>query len=184
MNRDRINNAYFEWLYDLVCGERFSKQISYRKLLMHLHNTEFTYLIPKDENRAEDGIDLRYRFSRSQWLDDPPGIIIGCLEGPPCSVLEMMIGLANRCEEDYMDDPAYGNRTSQWFWEMVTNLDLGSMVDTRYDREYVDEAVSKLLNRKYDPDGRGGLFRVRHCPQDMRHMEIWRQLCYFLDTIM
>lgn len=32
------------------------------KLLRHLHNIDFQYMLPMDGNRAEDGIDLRYRF--------------------------------------------------------------------------------------------------------------------------
>ena len=46
--RDAINNEYFEWMVDLVCSKRFSKSISFRKLLMHLHSTEFTYTIKRD----------------------------------------------------------------------------------------------------------------------------------------
>ena len=51
---DKIQNEYFEWLYDLVCKDRYSKQISYRKLLSCLHNTEFTYILRRDRNRAEE----------------------------------------------------------------------------------------------------------------------------------
>ena len=68
MNIDDINNDYFEWLYNLVCDGLYAGRNSYRKLLMFLHNTEFTWTIPMDENRASDGIDLRYRFSVSLVL--------------------------------------------------------------------------------------------------------------------
>ena len=61
---DRITNEYFDWMYDLACKDRYPEQISYRKLFVLLHDTEFIYSIPRDKNRAEDGIDLRYRFSR------------------------------------------------------------------------------------------------------------------------
>ena len=47
-----IYEEYFEWLFDLVCAQRYSKPI-YRKLLMRLHDTEFRYSIPRDRNRAE-----------------------------------------------------------------------------------------------------------------------------------
>ena len=181
MNRHEISNAYFEWLYDWVSKDRYHPDISYRKLLMKLHDTEFTYTIQKDQNRAEDGENLRYRFAKSDIIDEPVDYILECLAGP-CSVLEMMIALANRCEEDYMDDPAYGDRTRQWFWGMIVNLNLGSMYDTWYDKNYVEKALYKFLNRKYDRDGRGGLFRIRNSTVDMRKVEIWYQMCYFLDT--
>ena len=181
MNRHEIKNAYFEWLYEWVAGDRYHRDISYRKLLMHLHNTEFISIIRNDQNRAEDGENLRYRFAKNKIVDEPADYILECLAGP-CSVLEMMVALANRCEEDYMDDPQYGNRTSQWFWGMITNLNLGSMIDTWYDKARVEEILYKFLHRKYDPDGRGGLFRVRNSSIDMRKVEIWYQMCYFLDT--
>ena len=176
---DRINNEYFEWMSNLVCEDRFPNQISYRKLLMLLHNTEFTYIILRDENRADDGITLRHRFAcEYAGIED----VERYLEGP-CSVLEMMIALSIRCEESIMDDPKVGDRTGQWFWGMVTNLGLGSMTDDRFDRGFVEDILTKFLNRKYEPDGRGGLFRVRHCDRDLRKVEIWYQLCWYLDSI-
>lgn len=175
--RDEIANEYFDWLFNVVCGRRYSRQISFKKLLMHLHNTEFTYSIPRDENRAEDGIDLRYRFSTFKGYDAFEYL------DEPCSVLEMMIALSIRCEENIMDDPNKGDRTGQWFWGMITNLGLGAMTDDRYDREFIDDILTRFLNREYDPDGKGGLFRIRNCDRDMRKAEIWFQLCWYLDSI-
>lgn len=184
MIRENIINEYFKWLFGLVCGKRYSKQISYKKLLMRLHDTEFRYLIPKDQNRAEDGIDLRYRFALAQSQNDyhVQEIILDILDGP-CSVLEMMVALSIRCEENIMDDPTIGNRTGQWFWGMIVNLGLGSMTDDRFDRELVDEIIERFLNREYEPNGKGGLFTIKHCCRDLRDVEIWYQLCYYLDTI-
>ena len=177
--RDRIHNEYFEWMYNLVCKNRYSKKISYRKLLMYLHDTEFVYTIPNDANRAEDGIDLRYKFAVSVDCDD----IYEYIDGP-CSVLEMMIALAIRCEEDIMDDPNIGDRTGQWFWGMIVSLGHGSMLDSAYDKPYVEETVTRFLNRGYEPNGKGGLFTCRHCNHDLRHVEIWYQMCYYLNEIL
>ena len=66
MIQDRINEEYFEWLYDIVCKDLYSDRVSYRDLLIYLHNVEFRYIHPRDENRASDGIGMRYRFSISQ----------------------------------------------------------------------------------------------------------------------
>lgn len=182
MTREDVRNEYFDWLSHIVCSNRYSEQISYRRLLSYLHDIEFRYLIPKDQNRAEDGVDLRYRFAISQGYRDSPDTILDILGGP-CSVFEMMIALAIRCEESIMDDPDIGDRTGQWFWGMVTNLGLGSMHDRHFDQRYVDDVILRFLNREYQSDGRGGLFTVRDCDRDLRDIEIWHQLCYFLDTI-
>ena len=177
--RDRIINEYFEWLYDLICGKRYSQHISYRKLLSHLHSITFTYSIKHDVNRAEDGIDLRYRYAMHHGFTDVPE----CLYGP-CSVLEMILALAIRCEETIMDDPNVGDRTGQWFWLMIDNLGLRMMTDDVYDPEAVDDIISRFLHRKYEPDGTGGLFKLKDCEYDLRKVQIWHQMCWFLDTIM
>lgn len=181
MTRHDVSNEYFDWLSNLVCEKRYSKQVSYRKLLMYLHNTEFRYSIPRDQNRAEDGVDLRYQFALSQGYENSVDPILDCLEGP-CSVLETMIALSICCE-NIMDDPNVGNRTGQWFWGMVVNLGLGSMSDNNFDRRFVDESIARFLDREYEPDGKGGLFRIRNCDCDLRTVEIWYQLCWYLDSI-
>lgn len=175
---DQVNDEYFEWLCEMIDIGRFSKHISYRKLLRHLHNIEFTWFVPHDDNRADDGIQLRRRFAITR--DDLR--LQRCLKGP-CSVLEMMVALALRCEEWIMDDAQMGNRTGQWFWGMIRNLELNTMKDEKFDREYVDDVIARLLNREYEPDGRGGLFTVRHCNYDLRTVEIWVQLSWYLGSI-
>lgn len=172
---DKIRNSYFEWMVNLVCGDRFAKDISYRKLLTLLHSVEFRYTILRDGNRAQDGIDLRYRYSFYNGYDDLSEFIEG-----PCSVLEMMIALAIKCEE-IMDNPAYGDRTGQWFWGMITNLGLGGMYDAHFNKQFVLERVGRFLNHNYAPNGKGGLFTVRNSNQDMRNLEIWYQMNLFLD---
>ena len=174
---ERINDEYFEWLCELVDADRYDRQLSYRKLLMHLHNIEFTWLIPRDGNRADDGIQLRRRFSLFRNDMSLSRYIYG-----PCSVLEMMVALAIRCE-DFMDDTQLGDRTGQWFWGMIRNLGLSSMRDSGFNIEYVDDAIARFLNRDYDPDGKGGLFTVRHCVRDLRTVEIWCQLTWYLGSI-
>lgn len=173
MNEAEVKKEYYKWLTGLVEDDVYSK------LLEALNSVEFKYYLAHDDNRASDGMSMRYRFCLSNGLD--PDEFLDYLSGP-CSVLEMMVALAVRCEE-VMDDPAVGNRTSQWFWGMVTNLGLGSMTDDRFDQRKFDRIIFRFLDRDYDPDGKGGLFRIKNCDVDMRDMEIWYQLCYYMDTI-
>lgn len=167
-------NEYFEWLVYIVCDERYSGPITYWKLLRTLFYVEFTYTIPMDKNRAEDGIGLRYRFyleTNEKSIDEP------------CSLLEMMVALAIRCE-NIMDDPDVGDRTGQWFWSMINSLGLGTMSDDNYYEAYVDNVIYRFLNREYFPDGKGGLFTIKNCDTDLRDVEIWHQLCWYLDSIL
>ena len=177
--KDRINDDYFEWLCEVVDSKRFSKHVSYRKLLMHLHNIEFTWFIPYDDNRADDGIMLRRKYALAHHDEELSDYISG-----PCSVLEMMAALAIRCEESIMDDTLFGNRTGQWFWGMIHNLGLSPMNDSNFDAEFVDDVIARFLNREYEPDGKGGLFTIKNCDHDLRTVEIWRQLSWYLGSIM
>lgn len=173
---DQVKNEYFEWLYNYVCKGRTNNDISYRKLFMLLHSIEFRFNIRNDVNRAKDGVYLRYRFA--MITDDDR--IMDILDGP-CSVLEMIVALAIRCEETIMDDTRYGDRTSQWFWNMLSNLSISYMTDDEFDREVATEKINNFLNRRYTPNGKGGLFYIKNCEYDLRDVEIWTQLCWYLD---
>lgn len=175
---DQINDDYFEWLCRLINLDRFSKEITYRKLLTHLHMIEFTWFIPHDDNRADDGIQLRRRYALTR--DDVS--LSNYIHGP-CSILEMMVALAIRCEENIMDDALMGNRTGQWFWGMIHSLGLSAMNDVRFNRVYVEDVIARFLNREYKPNGEGGLFTIKHCRDDMRTVEIWCQLSWYLGSI-
>ena len=181
MNIDEINNEYFEWMFHIVCNGRYDRDISYRKLLMRLHSTEFRCRLKEDENRVCDGIELRRRFSLESGFESD--YLSSYLGENHCSVLEMILALAIRCEETIMDNPEKGNRTGQWFWGMIVSLGLGSMTDINYDADYVRDILKTFLNRDYEPNGKGGLFTIRNCNADLRRVNIWRQLCWYLDSI-
>lgn len=180
MLKEGVVNAYFDWLYNKVCNGRFSNNISYRELLWFLHETEFICLIKKDRRRAADGEYLRYRFAYSSELDY--NYVSECIDGT-CSVLEMMVALALQCEESIMDNPQIGDRTGQWFWGMITNLGLGHMVDGRFVKGLAEEIMDTFLNRNYEPNGRGGLFTIKNCNVDLRGVEIWDQMCWYLNNM-
>lgn len=182
MTKTMLKDEYFKWICDLIDADHLSAQHSYNRLLRHLHEIDFEYSIEMDGNRAEDGVDLRYRFGYEFSYED--SMIASLLDDCPCSVLEMMVSLAMRCEEHIMDDPEIGNRTGEWFWNMISNLNLDSMDDCAYCSEYIDAVISKFLNREYGRDGRGGLFTVPHCKKDLRSVEIWYQMCWYLDAIL
>lgn len=129
-----------------------------------------------DSNRTKDGLNLRNRFARE--TNHPYSDVALYLCGG-CSVLEMLAALSIRCGEDIMgDDP------SKWFWTMINNLGLIGMTDTYYDEEYVHEVIENMMNRRYGEDGKGGLFYVKNPRNDMRKVEIWYQMCWYIDEIL
>ena len=179
MLQEKINNEYFDWMCALVGADGPTEHTSFRILLTFLHNTEFVYSIRRDANRADDGRNLRYRFAyENSEFADAESYLVG-----PCSVLEMMVALAMRCEETIMDDTQYGNRMTEWFWRMIATLGLNGMTDARFDQKLAEDIIVRFLNRDYEPDGQGGLFRVKNCDRDLRTVEIWWQMCWYLDSI-
>lgn len=176
----KTNNDYFNWMQNLVCGE-YSDGKEWNKLLSALHNIDFIYILDMDANRADDGKDLRYRFFDE--ISYPGASLPASINSKPCSVLEMMVALAIRCEEHIMDDPDSGDRTGKWFFEMVKSLQLYSMTDDGFEKDVVYERVDRFLKRQYSPNGRGGLFTVTNARQDMRDIEVWYQMMWYLDDI-
>lgn len=182
MSRDELNNLYFEWMYQLVSNDkRYTKHLSYSKLLYLLHNTNFIYLMDMDGNRYEDGIDLRYRFAYEQGIDNRE--VADALDNKPCSVLEMMIALSIRIEESIMNDPDIGDRTGQWFWGMIVSLGLGMMNDSNFRKNEAIDILDRFLSREYERNGKGGLFTTKYGYRDMRDIEIWYQANLYLNEI-
>jgi len=182
MTRNELNDAYFDWMYRLVCThDRYYRRKSYRSLLRNLYETPFDYTIPMDGNRADDGVNLRYRFGYA--CDYDQRMIADYLDDRQCSILEMMVALSQRIEEQFMRDPEFGDRTGVWFWQMIENLGLTSMYDEKYRAKYVSRILRQFLDREYERDGWGGLFCVKYSDVDFRTLEIWDQMCMYIEEL-
>ena len=123
-----------------------------------------------------DGLQLRYRFflrTGINVMDDRR----------PCSMLEMMAALSWRIEEDIMDNPVIGNRTPQWFWHMIAVMGLNGQYDGNFNEDVVNAAIDRVISRKYAYNGDGGLFKVNNPLRDMRTVEIWCQMLWYIDSI-
>ncbi len=175
-----LRDQYFNWLCKLVSNEQYTRGYSYQKLFAYLDCVAFDYTIGMDGNRDSDGIDLRYRFGNENRYE--PSMIASILDVRPCSVFEMMIALAIRCEETIMNNPDDDYGPDKWFWLMLENLGLESMNDYTYDENYAGMIVHRFLSREYERNGEGGLFVVKNKPNvDLRDVEIWCQMCWYLD---
>lgn len=174
-----LREEYFEWLCDKVIND--NSNVKYSKLMSCLFDSVFTPIMSMDDNRADDGKQLRYRFGKEN--DIPSSIILTGLDDEECSILEMIIALSIRCEETIMTDEEYGDRTGEWFWNMIVSLGLGTMNDLRFDEKYVNVVLDRFVNRQYKRNGEGGLFTIDGIKKDMRKFEIWYQMCWYLDSL-
>lgn len=169
-----INEGYFAWLYRLVDDSNSVRASrSHWALLQQLHATPFRWSVANDDNRNEDGKDLRKAFLQEfsiyepdhQWLD------------LDASMLEMLIALSQRAAYESSGEPA------EWFWKMMQNLELDRYTDSVFNGHIADEVEDKLemlLFRDYNPDGVGGLFPLRNPSADQRRIELWYQLSAYL----
>lgn len=172
-----IEPRYFSWL----CA-KIDLDGSYSKLLSQLYYEEiFVPMVERDENRAADGINLRYRYAVE--LDIPYAVVANKIDHKDCSVLEMMVALAVKCEEEITYNYELGDRTANWFWDMIKSLGLYDYDDWHYNSIEVNTIIKNFISRRYSPDGHGGLFTIKNYPGDLRTVEIWYQMCWYLNSI-
>lgn len=182
MTAEQLWLEYYMYLYQMVCGnDDVSTKSKWQMTIAHLFQTPFRYsYISMDGNRLEDGLRLRERFGEEQGYSQHQ---LSLLDIHECSILEVMIALALRMEEETMASSEFGDRTNRWFWYMIVSLGLGGMTDDHYDPDVVDRILDRFLDREYEPNGAGSLFYVPNTKKDFRNIEIWYQMCEYLNTI-
>lgn len=169
-----LEESYFTWLYHQVASLRIKNPSkTYWSLARQLFTTEFVWFIPNDDNRVEDGRDLRHEFLAEAEIEevDPEWMRQGC------SMLEMLIGLSRRLS--FEDD----GTPRDWFWKLIENLDLERCTDRNYDHIHkaeIEETLNHVIFRTYAPNGHGGLFPLRHAQEDQTNVELWYQLSAYL----
>jgi len=167
-----LDERYLKWLYRQVLSVK--DKPSYWDLFRQLYMTEFVWFVPNDDNRVEDGRDLRYEFMDQERINFQDRE----WEGLGCSMLEMLIGLSRRLSFEIDGEPR------DWFWHLLKVLGLTIFDDDMFTRQKCEEQISEILDRviwrTYDYNGRGGLFPLRHAEQDQRSVEIWYQLSAYI----
>lgn len=175
-NQGTLDDAYFEWLYSQIGAVRNKNpERNFWHLCRKLYTTEFTWFVPNDDNRVEDGKELRLEFltSTRYRLDDPHGLFMDL----GCSMFEMLVALAKLAAFESERSPV------EWFWRFMHNLELDEYSDSIFEisiEEEVDEVLARLNDRTYSRNGEGGLFPLRRARQDQREVELWYQLSSYL----
>lgn len=166
-----MDDAYFRWLIGLIGDEYIER--NYQKLLWKLYSTDYIWELDYDRNRAADGLFLRRLFTQETRIVVPDKC---------CTMLEMMVALARKAEDDIMHDPDYGDRTGYWFWTMIQNLGLDIYDDSYFFEPEIDRILDVFMHHRYDKNGSsGGAFPVRTKTRDLRKTDLWWQMNSYLE---
>lgn len=173
---DKLHESYVYWLCALV-GTKHNRS-TYGDLMNSLHQKAFYWSVPNDDNRVHEGKNLRERFCDEIGVeyiyDDFP---------EQASMLEILIGLAYRCES-IMVDQGDSMEMSEWFWKIISNVGLDKYTDDRFVElnggTQVEVILNRVIERTYDKDGNGGLFPLKNSKKDQRKVELWYQMNAYL----
>ena len=178
-----VSAIYLNWLIRTV-QDTDGKALIHQKLIRQLHRTPFLVINKKDQSRENDGVDLRWRFKweTMRSYDEIEDITyISDVPDERCSLLEMMVALAFRADEDFTKRKNEKSTVPLIFWDMVRNLGLLEQTDNVYDPDEVARVLQRFNNREYERNGKGGLFSFKNITDDMREVEIWYQLCWYIN---
>ena len=167
-------NEYFNYLLNIVGGRE-----KYSRILRELYKIDYYSTVPNDDNRGSDGLMLREDF-----IDDRGHHALSYFDNRPCSVLEMLIALAQRLEFEVAQTD-FEKTPKEWFWILINNLGLSKVTNESvgdYPKilDQVHTTVLRMLSRSYAPNGDGGLFPLNNAKRDQRGVEIWYQMTEYL----
>lgn len=167
---------YLRWLAPQIRDEQANPGADYWDLLSIMFEKEYSrdWLVPNDENRLVDGLDLRAEFCYATHIRADSLKNLG-----PCSFLEVLIALSKRLAFEAGGEP------SGWAWVLLSNLDLDTMADPLNRRKVrkVDRILDTVIQRRYNPDGVGGFFPLSWPEEDQTQKELWYQMAAYIAEI-
>ena len=165
----------------LLSKVNYKDNLLFKRIMDKLFHTKYVPYMGLDVNRGEDGLSLRIGYTMDHSL--PPEYLDREL-GTECTVLEMMVALAIRCELDVAGDPTGDDRTAHWFDVMIESMGLNQYTDNFYNVDSVASIIWKMQNHDYLPNGEGGLFKIPEGTGfDMTKIETWSQMNAYITVV-
>jgi hypothetical protein len=157
----KIDYEYFEWLVSQI--ETPPNKKTYNELFSRMHNLEFVWLVPNDDNRVQDGLDLRPEFLNGKNRK---------IDLPWVTILEVLVAVSRRLAF------TAGGEPEPWAWRLIKNLHLNKMSDplTTDKLNRIDDILYNFVWRQYKRNGEGGLFPLKYTLDDQTKIEIWYQM--------
>jgi hypothetical protein len=164
----QIDRKYFQWLISQIEIPRRNSN-TYFDLFDRMFESEFVWTVPHDDNRVQDGLDLRNEFLNGTHHIFERG----------ASILEVLIALSRRIAF------TAGGYAPIWAWQLIENLRLNKASDPLVGAKAirVEETLYALIWRTYDRDGQGGFFPLNNTVDDQTKVEIWYQMHAYVNEI-
>ena len=184
VSEKKLREMYWDWLLDKIEYKKIDLD-EYSLLLKEMFRTNFIWFddpseIAMDENRAKDGKYLRCMFDLDSGYH-----IYDYFEdiGKDCSVLEMILALAIRIENEIM---GYGTEEyGKWFWAMISNLGLKRYRNNAFDEVKVRRILNDFIWRKREcflfKPGEKIYTKTYTNIHDFKNLEIWEQMSIWLN---
>jgi hypothetical protein len=178
-----VSEDYLLWLASQIRDEDDGNpNRTYDGLCAIMYETEFIWRVANDGNRIGDGLELRVEFCHQ--MDIPIGDTGRFLNKgtpvPPCSFLEVLIGLSRR-----LAFQVEGKNAPGWAWVLMNNLELHRITDPvgRSKARRAELILEQCIWRTYGPDGSGGFFPLRRPFEDQAQVEIWYQMAAYINEM-
>lgn len=170
-----MDELWDDYLQYLIWRGGLQRYVKYGRLFEIMHDINFNCILERDDNRYDDGVELRDEYT----IPDDYYDFINEFMNRPCSVLEMLLGLAIRVDDEFIGDPAE-EHPEIFFMEMIKNLGLDRFKGDRYRDVDVVKIVLRWINREFEKDGRGSPFPIKYDCRDQRYLEIWDQMNVYI----
>lgn len=163
---------YLRWLGPQIRDE--DKTPTYWDLFGIMFEKEFEWKVPNDDNRLQDGVDLRAEYCYANHIRRGSLTRLG-----QARFLEVLIGLSRRMSFNA------GGTAQGWAWQFILNLELSRMTDPllRGKQRKTDDILDTVIWRTYTPDGVGGFFPLAWPDEDQTQKELWYQMAAYIDEM-
>ena len=161
------DQEYIRWICDQL-GLRVTK---WRGMISTLNKIPYRWSIDTDENRAVEGINLRNDYFKERGFNRVD------TDSRDCTVLEMLVSLANRLNFDYVGYPG-DEKNGRIFIDFCKNLGIVSAESNENqcysgDFEDISENIDRWLDGNFEENGEGSPFYTPSEDINLSNLSVW-----------
>lgn len=172
-----LHEQYYEWLLFKVTDPKEPR--THDKLFRELASAPFKATVGRDDNWFEHCEYMREDYYEEAEFEGAEYV----KEDGEITLLEVMVNLCIKAEGIMQGFD--GVDCERWFNDMLENSGLIFYTDYRFSKTGVWSKINRILDREYNRDGGGGLFciPVLDPSHDLRDVELWYQLMWYIDYV-